>query len=52
MNDFYGLLGVPILFIFVFVWCWVEERMKARSKRKYDKQMAKYDMWKKNTYSS
>ena len=45
MNEYYGLLGVPLLFMVVFVWCWVEEKAKARTKRKYDKQMAKYDAW-------
>ena len=48
MNDFYGLLGVPALFVLVFVWCWIEERMKAKVKRKYDQQMAKYDTWRKH----
>tara|TARA_R110002153_G_scaffold1681_1_gene8561 strand:- start:1385 stop:1543 length:159 start_codon:yes stop_codon:yes gene_type:complete len=45
MENYYGLIGVPLLFAFVFVWCWLEERVKANKKRKYDKQMAKYDTW-------
>jgi len=46
MNDtMVALLGVPIIFALAFLWCWVEERSKARSKRKYDQQMAKYDTW-------
>lgn len=45
MEIYYGLLGVPLLFAFAFVWCWIEERSRAKSKRKYDKQMAKYDTW-------
>jgi len=45
MENYYGLLGVPLLFAFAFAWCWLEERIKAKKKRKYDKQMAKYDTW-------
>jgi|TARA_R110000796_G_scaffold44116_2_gene107873 hypothetical protein len=45
MEQYYGLVGVPLLFAFVFVWTQLEERFKARAKRKYDKQMAKYDTW-------
>jgi hypothetical protein len=41
-----GLLGVVAIFAFTFVWCWAEERMKLKTKRKYDEQMAKYDRWK------
>lgn len=45
MENWYGLLGVPILFGVAFAWCWLEERSRRISKRKYDKQMAKYDKW-------
>ena len=46
MNDvMISLLGVPMLFAFAGLWCWLEERTKAQAKRKYDKQMAKYDTW-------
>ena len=41
----WGLVGVPIIFLFAFGWTWLEERSRARSKRKYDQQMAKYDTW-------
>tara|TARA_R110001592_G_scaffold7161_8_gene40364 strand:- start:128 stop:286 length:159 start_codon:yes stop_codon:yes gene_type:complete len=45
VEIYYGLLGVPLLFAFAFAWCWIEERSRAKAKRKYDKQMAKYDTW-------
>jgi hypothetical protein len=40
-----ALIGVPAIFLFAFGWTWLEERSRARSKRKYDQQMAKYDTW-------
>jgi hypothetical protein len=45
MEIYYGLVGVPLLFAFAFMWTWLEERGRAKAKRKYDKQMAKYDTW-------
>ena len=45
MEIYYGLVGVPLLFAFAFGWTWLEERSRAKAKRKYDKQMAKYDTW-------
>ncbi len=41
-----GLLGVVGIFTFPFLWCWVEEKLRLRTKRKYDEQIAKYDRWK------
>ena len=46
-----GLIGVAVFFFIVFVWCVAEEYFKQKAKRKYDKQMAKYDTWKKWTNS-
>ena len=43
-----GILGAVGIFAYTFVWCWFEERSRRISKRKYDKQMAKYDTWKKH----
>ena len=43
-----GVVGVPLLIAVAYTWCWLEERSKARAKRKYDQQMAKYDTWKKH----
>ena len=40
-----ALIGVPMIFLFAFGWTWLEERSKAKAKRKYDQQMAKYDIW-------
>tara|TARA_B100000768_G_C11000074_1_gene257562 strand:+ start:265 stop:423 length:159 start_codon:yes stop_codon:yes gene_type:complete len=45
MEIYAGLVGVPLLIGFAALWCWLEERGKAKAKRKYDKQMAKYDTW-------
>lgn len=46
MNDaIIGLLGVGALFLFTFMWVWIEERLRMHYKRKYDKQMEKYDTW-------
>ena len=46
-----GLIGVIVLFVLTFVWCVAEEYFKKKAKRKYDKQMSKYDTWKKWTNS-
>ena len=43
-----GVVGVPLLIAVAYTWCWLEERSKARAKRKYDQQMAKYDTWMKH----
>ena len=49
MNEIYaGLIGVPLLIIAAAVWCWLEERSKAKRRRKYDQQMVKYDTWRDN----
>ena len=45
MEMLAGLVGVPLLIAIAYTWCWLEERSKARAKRKYDQQMAKYDTW-------
>ena len=45
MEIYAGLIGVPLLIGFAAVWVWLEERGKAKAKRKYDQQMAKYDTW-------
>ena len=46
-DQLIGLLGVVGLFAFAFTWSWIEERLRARQQRKYDKRMAKYDTWSK-----
>jgi hypothetical protein len=48
MEMLAGVVGVPLLIAVAYTWCWLEERSKARAKRKYDQQMAKYDTWKKH----
>ena len=40
-----GLFGVVALFLFTFTWTWAEDYLRRRAKRKYDKQMEKYDTW-------
>ena len=50
-DHWIGLIGVVALFAFTFAWTWTEEYLRRRSKRKYDKQMDKYNTWKRNTYS-
>ena len=45
MEIYAGLIGVPLLIGFAAAWVWFEERGKAKAKRKYDQQMAKYDTW-------
>jgi hypothetical protein len=52
MNDMLvGVVGCIGLFTFVFVWTWTEDYLVERKKRKYDEQIAKYDRWKKKSYS-
>ena len=41
----WALIGVPTIFLFAFGWTWLEERLRAKRKRKYDQQIAKYDTW-------
>ena len=45
MEIYAGLIGVPLLIGFAALWVWLEERSRAKAKRKYDKQMSKYDTW-------
>ena len=40
------LVGVPLLIAIAYTWCWLEERSRAKAKRKYNQQIAKYDLWK------
>ena len=48
MDDIWiALMGVVALFAFTFTWTWVEELLRRRAKRKYDKQMDKYNTWSK-----
>lgn len=48
MNDvLISFLGVVALFAFTFTWTWVEDYLRRRAKRKYDKQMDKYNTWSK-----
>ena len=50
-DHWIGLIGVVVLFAFTFAWTWTEDYLRRRAKRKYDKQMDKYNPWKRNTYS-
>lgn len=50
-DHWIGLIGVVALFAFTFAWTWTEDYLRRRAKRKYDKQLRKYDTWKRNTYS-
>ena len=46
-----GLLGIVMLFVVAYVATVNERRREERIKRKYDKQMAKYDQWIKDANS-
>ena len=50
-DHWIGLIGVVALFAFTFAWTWTEERLRRRAKRKYDKQMDKYNTWSKKINS-